>query len=278
MKKMKRKIETIRNNARTCGKCLFAVSLPAFVLVVGLSVQAAGQSYGFRGIAAIKEEFGLVFPIRGGVSGQVDFQLYTQSDDVKVNANPFRYVQYIHIRPYLHYNGFKNIQVSFSPSYMRRFAIPSFGTGASDEFRLTGMATFTQPQRFGSVYEQARVELRNTRDDAGSWSHVPRFRFRFGQNFDLAKESIKKHRIAAYEEILFKYRKGSKAFDSVQLYIGYGFNPRPDVMMSAGFLTQMQLKSSGRDFDFYFGPSVSVRYTLGKRKTDLPPPEPNAEN
>ena len=45
-----------------------------------------------------------------------------------------------------------------------------------------------------------------------------------------------------------------------------------------GVLTEMQLKSTGTDVDVFFGPSISVRYTFGQTRKNVPEPEPNDGN
>jgi hypothetical protein len=248
---------------------VFAIAMPTFAL---------GQEYKFRGITSSKEELGIAFPIQGRFSGQIDTQIFTQGGYTDVDANPFHYLQYVHIRPYIHYNGFRNIQLSFSPSIRWKQAVPATGGSGNTEIRIAGLAKFTEPRSFGSVYQQFRVELRNIRDETGNWSHTPRFRFRLGQNFNIRGDSPKKFRFNSYEEILIKYQKGSKAFDSAQFYFGYGFSPRHAVSLSMGVLTEMQLKSTGTDVDVFFGPSISVRYTFGQTRKNVPEPEPNDGN
>jgi hypothetical protein len=248
---------------------ILAFALPAF---------AFGQEYKFRGITSSKEELGIAFPIKGDFSGQIDTQIFTQGGYTDVDANPFHYLQYVHIRPYIHYNGFRNIQLSFSPSIRWKYPVPVTNGSGNTEIRLAGLAKFIEPRSFGSVYQQFRVELRNIRDDSGNWSHTPRFRFRVGQNFNVRGDSPKKFHFNSYQEILIKYQKGAKAFDSAQFYFGYGFNPKPAISLSMGVLTEMQLKSSGTDVDVFFGPSISVRYTFGKSRKNMPEAEPNDGN
>jgi hypothetical protein len=243
----------------------WSAALGMILLMLGASNCIRAQNYDFRGITNSINEFDTAFPIRGNFSGQVDAQIATQSAYIDQNANPFKYVQRYHIRPWIFYNGFKNTQLGFSTSYQHKFDVPAVGAKHSDEVRVTFMGTFTQPQSFGSIYEQVRVEIRNVRDSGGDWSHFPRFRLRFGQNIDIERRE-KKRRLVMYQEIAFKAREDQKAVDSVRVFFGHLYRPTPRLAITTGFLTQAVLKSNGRDVDVYFGPKISVKYTFGKQK------------
>ena len=121
------------------------------------------------------------------------------------------------------------------------------------------MGQFSQRRRFGAIFEQARLELKNTREDDGAWSHVPRLRARFGQDYDVGA-AHPKARIRVYQEVAFRQQRHRKAFDTVRGYIGYAFHSSALLESSIGFLVQTRLKSSGRELDTYFGPQLSLSY------------------
>jgi hypothetical protein len=248
-------------------------------LFIGIASIANAQSstgYNFRGITASIEEFDTAFHLKGGFSGQLDFQVVTQSAYIDQNANPFNYVQRVHIRPWLHHGGFKNTLWSFSTSYIKKFEVHPTGLKPSQEIRVTAMGTFTQPKEFGSLYEQVRFEIRNIRNNEGAWSHIPRFRVRFGQNVNVGKSEKKPH-ITIYEELMLKVQEHQKAYDIGRVFIGYGWNAKPKLLVTAGFIAQAALRSNGQDLDVYFGPSVAFKYTFGNPKGHPLPPDPDID-
>lgn len=252
--------------------------LGALVIATAAASSAGAQAgYSFRGILQNVVELDALSAVKRRFSAQGDLQLITQSLYVSENANPFRDVQRLAIRPWVHYEVSDRTELTFGTSYLRYYEIPQVGAKAKDEVRVTLMGLFTQPLTVGSVYEQVRMELRNTRDEgADDWSHVPRLRLRFGQNYTFSK-SIHKPRINVYQEVAFKYQRGTKALDSFRGYLAYGYKPRPPVSLTAGLLLKATLKSSGKSFDAYFGPSISLRYTFGVARRHERPPDPDPD-
>jgi len=245
------------------------------LLPVGIT-RSQGTDYKFQGIPATIEEFDLAFPVKGNFTGQVDLQTVTQGAHLNQNKNPFAYWQRAHVRPWLQYNGFKNKLLAVSVSWMKRYSIPPLGNKRGDEVRFTFLSTFTQPKSWGSFYEQMRGEVKNNKTDgATNWTHTPRFRFRLGQNFKV--KEAHHQQIIVYEEIMVKYKQHSKGFDILRFFGGYSYNKNPRWAFTVGFISQFQLRSNNTDVDFYFGPSLTVRYFFGKPKHPLPPPDPDID-
>src|SRR5262245_7119526 len=249
-----------------------------FLLLVTLPIVSHGQGtdYTFRGIPATIEELDLAFNLRGKFTGQLDFQTVTQGAYLGENNNPFAYWQRFHVRPWVQYHPSKTVLLAASVSYMKRYSIPPIGARRADEWRVTLMANFTQPKEWGSIYEQVRGEVKNNKKEGDDfWTHVPRIRGRFGANFNVKKEHDQK--IATYTEIMFKHQEHTKGLDIFRIFGGYSWTFNTKWSMTVGLIAQWQLKSSGRDFDVYFGPSFSARYTFGKRKHPHPPPDPDID-
>ncbi|HJZ78999.1 MAG TPA: DUF2490 domain-containing protein [Pyrinomonadaceae bacterium] len=245
------------------------------VVFVG-SARAQGTGYNYRGIPAAIEELDLGFPDKGKFTGQLDLQIVTQGAYLGVNNNPFAYWQRVHLRPWLQYHKSLKTVIATSISYKKGFEIPPTGVKESDEYRFTLMGTFTQPKHFGAIYEQVRGEVKNTRKSTGEWTHVPRIRFRLGQQFKLG-DSKHNPKLQVYEEVMVKYQEHTKGLDIVRAFAGYGWRVSEKVGATIGFIVQAQLKSNGTDFDVYFGPSFTVRFNLGHSKHPPPPPDPDID-
>jgi hypothetical protein len=255
-----------------------SLSKLVFTVLILFPVGAAAQpGYNFRGITASIEEFEAWAHLKGNFSTQVDFQMVTQSAYTDQNANPFAYVQRLHIRPWLIYSRVNNTQLAFSTSYIKKWAVPPVGLPETQEIRVHFMGTFTQPRSYGSIYEQVRFEVRNVLNEGSSdWKSWPRFRFRFGLNFNLA-ESKRRPRLSVYQELMLKIKENEKAYDIGRVYIGYGFNPTPKTSLSVGLIAQAALRGNGRDMDVYYGPSMALKYTFGKPKGAPLPPDPDVD-
>ena len=260
------------------GKMLESSLLVILMLLfpAALTVRAQGTDYEFRGIPATIEELDLAFDIKGKWTGQVDLQTVTQGAYLGVNNNPFAYWQRAHIRPWLQFHHSKKVVVAGSVGYMKRYAVPPQNNKRGDEIRVTLMGTFTQPQSWGSFYEQVRGEVKNNKSDGSTdWTHTPRFRFRLGQNIKLKEDH--NQTLVVYEEIMVKYKKHSKAFDILRFFGGYSYTKNEKWSFTAGFITQLQLNRNNTNVDVYFGPSVGVRYHFGKSKHPHPPPDPDID-
>lgn len=250
----------------------------ALVLLLGVAANLHAQEsgYTFRWMPASFDEIYFQSPDKGNYSSRIDLKIETQGAEWDTNKNPFAYSQEFQFRPWLQYHGIKRLELAFSTAYIKHFAIPAVGTKASTEVRVIAMGTLTQTRPWGSLYEQGRFELRNIRDKgATDWQHIPRVRFRFGQTFKVG-ESRWNHRIPAYQEIMLKDEKDAPVLDTVRFLGGYGFSPAPRWAATLGFRMDYELKS-GKVFDVFFGPLVTVRYQFG-RLTSRPLPHPNPDN
>ena len=246
------------------------------LLVLPAAALAQGTDYEFRGIPATIEELDLGFDLKGKWTGQVDLQTVTQGAYLGVNDNPFAYWQRAHIRPWLQYHKSNSTLLAGSVSYMRRYAIPPLGNKRGDEVRLTLMGNFTQPESWGSLYEQVRVEVKNNKSDGASdWTHTPRVRLRFGQTFKLTEAHHQT--LVVYEEVMFKYKEHSKGYDIRRFFAGYSYTKNPKWVFTAGFIVQFQLNKNNTNVDIYFGPSITVRYHFGRPKHPHPPPDPDVD-
>jgi len=87
-----------------------------FALCALATSASAQPGYNFRGIAATIEESDFAFPTKGNWTGQFDIQTVTQTAYIDENANPFAYLQRVHLRPWKTYQGFKNTQLAGSRS------------------------------------------------------------------------------------------------------------------------------------------------------------------
>src|SRR5262245_50055969 len=98
--------------------------LPVTVLV---SYKADGQSspkYHDLGFIPIYiEELNVAFPLvkKWKLSGQVDVQLETQG--TYTNKNPFAYAQRFMVRPWIEYNGLKNLRLWLGWARIHKYEI-----------------------------------------------------------------------------------------------------------------------------------------------------------
>jgi hypothetical protein len=246
------------------------------LFTLAATAQAQGTNYEFRGIPASIEELDLGFDLKGKWTGQVDMQTVTQGAYLGVNDNPFAYWQRLHIRPWLQYHQSKTTMLAASVSYLKRYAIPPQGNKRGNEVRLTLMGNFTQPKSWGSFYEQIRGEVKNNKNDGSTdWTHTPRFRFRFGQNFKL--KDAHQQQLMVNQELILKYKQHSKGFDILRFFGGYSYTKNEKWAVTAGFLLEFQLNRNNTTVDVYFGPSITVRYHFGKSRHPHPPPDPDID-
>jgi len=246
-------------------------SVLALVLGASATLHAQEGGFSFTEMPFSTQELDLLSEDMGHYQARLDLQNITQGAAWDVNKNPYAYVQRINIRPWLLYHGTDNVELAFSTSYIKRFEIAPVGAKASNEIRVTGMGTWTQPRSWGALYEQGRLEFRNIKTEGtADWEHFPRVRFRLGQTFDIGRSGWKP-RIPLYQEITFKHQEGAKAFDTVRFFGGYDFTPRPQWSATVGFLLMYQLKSAN-DFNVFFGPKFVVTHHFGRPSGRRPPP------
>jgi hypothetical protein len=148
------------------------------------------------------------------LSGQVplpaDFSLEEQiqigAQANPTTSNPFAYGHALQFRPWFHYDGIPNTTLTGSASYILYFNVPGTSYYKHPEWRDTLMGTLKQPLHGGSPYEQIRGELLNFHDSHGAVQHLPRVRFRFGQNLYLGEGGAKLRRpyLRLYQEAILQ--------------------------------------------------------------------------
>ena len=205
------------------------------------------------------------FPIPDEFSFEQQIQTGTQGNSG--NGNPFGYWHGVQIRPWLHYDGLRNTTLTASASYIDYFSVPGTSNYSHPEWRVTTLGTLKQPLSGGSVYEQGRFELLNFRDSHGVKQHLPRVRFRFGQNLYLGEGSSRPY-LGVYEEAILQFPKPSYSrvtFEGARFFAGYGFQWGARTQVLLGFKAEGEVSTSGSTVTLYFGPAFSIEYNFSRR-------------
>lgn len=243
------------------------------VFIQIVKAQDAPYSIGF--IPASIEEGDIAFPIyeKWHLSGQADFQLVTQG--AYTNGNPFAYTQRVVVRPWLIYSGFKNIKLWLGYAHNQKYAVEEAGNYETLENRLIVMGTFSQDMPKGSIFEQVRFETKFFDDRNGVPQTIPRLRARFGVNHFLRQTKEKPiflaPNIGYYTELMLKFASKDYAeehFDIFRLSVYYTAGITPNIHFLAGIIGQMQLRANGNQFDVYYGPMVSVKYSITPKERE----------
>jgi hypothetical protein len=117
----------------------------------------------------------------------------------------------------------------------------------------------------GSVYEQTRFELLNFRDSHGVTQHLPRVRFRFGQDLYLGEGNYRPY-LGVYEEAILQFPQPSYShvtFEGARFFAGCGFDRGARTHVLLGFKAEGEVSSSGSTVTVYYGPAFSVDYAFG---------------
>jgi hypothetical protein len=173
----------------------------------------------------------------------------------------------LQVRPWLHYDGIRNTTLTGSASYINYFNVPGTSNYAHPEWRVTVLGTLKQPLSEGSLYEQTRFELLNFRDSHGLTQHLPRVRFRFGQNLYLGEGSSRPY-LGVYEEAILQFPKPSYSrvtFEGARFFAGYGFQWGARTQVLLGFKAEGEVSTSGSTVTLYFGPAFSIEYNFSRR-------------
>ena len=134
-------------------------------LVLGASANLhAQQGFSFTEMPFSTQELDLLSEDRGPYQARLDLQNITQGAQWDVNKNPYAYAQRINIRPWLLYHATENVELAFSTSYIKRFEIAPVGSKASNEIRVIGMGTWTQPRSWGADQQGEPVRYREPRE------------------------------------------------------------------------------------------------------------------
>ncbi|WP_427874806.1 DUF2490 domain-containing protein [Flavobacterium sp. MMS24-S5] len=238
-----------------------------------LKAQDAPYTMGF--IPASISEVDVAFPLieKWNLSGQADMQLVTQG--AYTNGNPFEYTQRKVIRPWIIYSGFKNMKLWLGYAHNQKYAIEEAGNYKTLENRLIVMGTYTQEMPKGSLFEQVRFETKFFDDRNGNHQTVPRIRARFGVNHYLRQSKEKPiflaPNIGYYTELMLKFASKDYAdehFDIFRLSVYYTAGITPNIHFLAGVIGQMQLRANGTQFDVYYGPMVSLKYSVKPKERE----------
>ena len=235
--------------------------------------QDAPYTMGF--IPASISEVDVAFPLieKWHLSGQADLQLVTQG--AYTNENPFEYTQRKVIRPWIIYSGFKNMKLWLGYAHNQKYAIEEAGNYKTLENRLIVMGTYTQEMPKGSIFEQVRFETKFFDDRNGNHQTIPRLRARFGVNHYLRQSKEKPiflaPNIGYYTELMLKFASKDYAdehFDIFRLSVYYTAGITPNIHFLAGVIGQMQLRANGTQFDVYYGPMVSLKYSVKPKERE----------
>jgi hypothetical protein len=197
-------------------------------------------------------------------------QVQTGTQGISDNGNPFAYGHAIQFRPWVHYDGLPNVTLTSSVSYIYYFTVPETSYYRHPEWRVTVLGTLKQPISSDSLYEQLRFELLNFRTSSGAVQHLPRMRFRLGQNLYLSEGSSKSY-LGVYEEAILQFPQPSYSrvrFAGARFFAGYGFEYGPRTNFLLGFKAEGEVSTSGSKVTLFFGPVFSVDYNFTGRQTN----------
>jgi hypothetical protein len=206
-------------------------------------------------------------PIDFSLEQQIQIGAQGNSND----GNPFAYGHALQFRPWLHYDGIPNTTFTGSISYIYYFTVPGTSYYRHPEWRDTLMGTLKQPLRGGSLYEQIRGELLNFHDSHGAVQHLPRARFRFGQNLYLGEggSRVNKPYLGFYEEAILQFPQPSYSrvtFTSARFFTGSGFDLGSRTEVLLGFNAEGEVSSSGSTVTVFFGPAFSIEYNFRRHQ------------
>ena len=196
-------------------------------------------------------------------------QVQTGTQGTSTNGNPFAFGHALQFRPWLHYDGIPNTTLTASVGYIYYFTVPTTSYYRHPEWRDTLMVTLKQPLHGASLYEQVRGELLNFRDSHGTVQHLPRVRFRFGQNLYLGEgESGLKPYLGFYQEAILQSPQPSYSrvtFSSARFFSGAGFDLGSRTEVLLGFKAEGEVSSSGSSLTLFFGPAFSIEYNFRRK-------------
>ncbi len=197
-----------------------------------------------------------------GFSFEQQIQAGTQANSA--TSNPFAYWHGLQIRPWFHYDGISNVTLTASMSYIAYFDVPKTSNYRHHEWRFTAMGVTKQPLSAGSLYEEVRFEWLDFRARQGTVEHLPRLRFRFGQNIYLGEGGAKPY-LGVYEEAILQFPQPSYSqvkFQGARFFAGAGFRAAAGTTILLGFKAESEVSSSGSSVTLYYGPVFSVEYNF----------------
>jgi hypothetical protein len=209
------------------------------------------------------------FPVSDQFSLEQQIQIGSQG--TSTNDDPFAFGHALQFRPWVHYDGIPNTTLTGSVSYIYYFTVPGTSYYKHPEWRDTLIGTLKQPLHGGSIYEQIRGELLDFHDSHGAVQHLPRVRFRLGQNLYLGEgwSKLGKPYLGLYQEAILQFPKPSYShvtFTSAEFFAGGGFElgSRTDVLV--GFKAEGEVSSSGSTITLFFGPACSIEYNFRRSR------------
>jgi hypothetical protein len=243
---------------------LLAPSIALFVLAI-----PAMKGQTLNPVPGFIQDLSGQFPLSGEFSLEQQIQVGTQGDST--NGNPFAYGHALQFRPWFHYDGIPNTTLTASVGYIYYFTVPGTSYYRHPEWRDTLMGTLKQPLHGGSLYEQVRGELLNFHDSHGIVQHLPRVRFRFGQNIYLGEggSKLSKAYLGLYQEAILQFPQPSYShvtFTSARFFAGGGFELGPRTEVLLGFKAEAEVASSGSTITLFFGPAFSIEYNFRGRQ------------
>ena len=196
-------------------------------------------------------------------------QLSTQG--TSDNGNPYAYAHGLQFRPWIHYDGIRNVTVTGAVSYIYYFTVPGTSYYRHPEWRFTTFGTLKQGLNGGSLYEQLRFELLSFRASNGDVQQLPRVRVRFGQNLHLSENPFKPY-LGIYEEAIAQFPQPSYSkvhFQGARFFAGCGFEYEKRMIVLLGFKAEAEVSSSGSTVTLFYGPAFSVEYRFGKQEMNV---------
>jgi hypothetical protein len=194
-------------------------------------------------------------------SFEPQIQAGTQANST--TSNPFAYWHGLQIRPWLHYDGIRNVTLTGSASYIDYFSVPETRNYRYHQWRVTAMGTLKQPLSGGPCIK-IRFEWLNFGTSNGAVQHLPRPRIRFGQNLYLGEGGAKPY-LGVYEEAIPQFPKPSYShvtFQGARFFPGGGFRVGGRTTVLAGLRADAKVSSSGSTVTLYYGPAFSVEYNF----------------
>lgn len=234
-------------------------------LVVFLIFTGIVQAQSLTPIPGFIQDIAGQFPVPDKFSFEQQIQTGMQGNSV--DGNPFAYGHAMQFRPWLHYDGIQNLSLTSSASYIYYFTVPGTSYYRHPEWRVTALGTLKQPLSGGSVYEQLRFELLNFRATNGAVQHLPRVRFRLGQNIYLSEAGLRPY-LGVYEEAITQFPQPSYSrvhFEGARFFAGYGFECGTRTSVLLGFKAEGEVSTSGSTVTLFFGPAFSIEYNFTSR-------------
>jgi hypothetical protein len=239
-------------------------------LALLLFVLPALRGQTVNSVPGFLQDFAGQWPLAPEFSLEQQIQIGTQGNSS--NGNPFAYGHGLQFRPWLHYDGIPNTTLTGSVSYISYFTVPGTSYYRHPEWRDTLMVTLKQPLQRKALYEQIRAELLNFRDSHGVVQHLPRVRFRFGQNLYLGEGGgrLSKPYLGFYQEVVLQFPRPSYShvsFTSARFFAGSGFEfgSRTEVLL--GIKAEREVSSSGSTVNLFFGPAFSIEYNFRRSQS-----------